>query len=267
MSSYSADVHDFLVLPSVRRNRAFDASWRVDVTGGPVFVPRFQLLISETEAGPWYRVFKDPIPENSVVGIGHEIWTNTPGRFLKLQVIDPGNNVCNETAAMSPTPEMSRVEFLEYRDHLRRENLALEKFTGTPGFLARRIISSCPCPQCSDEILGGAPDSSCPSCLGTGILKGYHPVVPMRADWTTTPKGIGSRKQAGSGISEIQVKGVKILPFPSAANEDIFIDSATRLRYIIKNVQPVVFKVWPVAQVLTLSLLPKKDPAYKIPLR
>ena len=156
---------------------------------------------------------------------------------------------------------MSKKDFLEYRDQLRRENLALEKMTGIAGWIFPRISTGCPCPDCADELHGGAPDSACPTCLGTGTKQGYLAPSKMMLDWSTQVVGSGNRTITQQGPDETELKRIKVLPYPSVAALDVVIDDATRIAYEVRRVDPVVFKVWPVASVLTVVLLSKKDPA------
>lgn len=265
--NYGAVICDFKVTPSVCKSRSFDASWVVEPAPGSVnFTPRFMLQIAETEAGEWKNVFAQPVTVTSIEGVGHKLYSHRPGRFLRLVVKDPSGKNLVVSDPMDPTHTLTRRDYLEYREQIRLENLALNKLTGFNGFLVKKVITECPCPECSDEILGGAPDSNCNVCFGTGIVQGYHCPVPMKADWSSTPKGRGKQKESKMGITEVEVKRIKTLPFPSAAFKDIWIDAASNQRYVVSNPEPVVFKIFPIAQLLTISLLPKTDPAYKIPL-
>lgn len=264
--AFQAQIHDLKVYPSHSRSRAFDVSWRVDPVGTP-FVPRYMVKVAETEMGPWYDALPEPTEETSVQGVGSALLSHSPGRFVLLEVLDPDGRSIQRSSAMSPSPEMSRTEYLEYRDHLRRESLALEKRTGTRGFLIRRVVSECPCPECADPILErGAPDSSCRTCMGTGTARGYHPPIQALLDWSAVMKGSGNRVSTQAGFLEADQRTVRLMPFPSMAAEDIVADRATGLRHIVKRVEPVPFKVWPVAQILSVVLLPKSDPVYRIPL-
>ena len=256
-------IQEFKVFPSYNKSRAFDASWRVGSTDAdmPIEDLRFRLDIAERESGPWLQVGEILQGVSQAYGLAPELWSNTPGRFLRLVVLSPiGTEVAN-SGPFTHGPSMSKKDFLEYRDQLRRENLALEKMTGIAGWVFPRISTGCPCPDCADEILGGAPDSSCPTCFGTGTRQGYLPPTKMMIDWSTKVVGTGNRGIGPQGPEEVDIKRVKVLPYPSVAAMDVIVDDATRIAYEVRKIDPVVYKVWPTASVLTVVMLSKKDPA------
>lgn len=267
-SPYEVVVHHFRTCPSSCRGRALDAYWYVEPDSTyQQFQPKYQLWLGETSTGPWHKVLLEPTEATMVIGIGAKLYSHRPGRYLRLAVLDPQGRLAHLTDPMDPTNGLQRHEFLQYREFVRLENLHLEKVSGFWGYLAKKIITECPCPDCSDEILGGAPDSSCQKCLGTGTIGGYHPAIRLRADWSSTPKSRGGKqKESKVGISEVERRAIKVLPFPIFSYDDVWVDEATGNRYKVLGSDPVNFKVFPIAQVVSISLLPKSDPAYKIPL-
>lgn len=255
----------FKVTPSSIRGRGLDAFWMLEkIDPAATFVPRFNLCVGETEAGPWHKVLSVPTTDGSVIGVSHELFSHRPGRFVRLVVINESDQPIYATDPMDPTHQMGSKDYLEYREQLRLENLALVKQTGTPGYLFKRIITECAC-DCADEILGGAFDSQCPNCYGTGKVGGYHPPVRMLADWSGNPKGTADKqKEDKVGITEVEKRLIKTMPFPHAAYKDIWADAISDVRYEVVTVDPVLYKIFPTAQRILLSLLPKSDPAYKL---
>jgi hypothetical protein len=262
--SYAVNITEFRVTPSCIDGRALDAFWSVEATiGSEQFTPRFSLCIGETENGPWHQVLEEFTSDTAVFGAGSRAYTHQPGRFVCLQVVDPDGNVILTSDPMDPTHGMDRSSYLEYREKLRLENLTLEKFTGVPGYLFKKRITECEC-SCADEILGGAFDSHCPYCYGTGKVGGYHLPLAMKADWDQSPKGRGNQTEQVPGISGVEVKRFKAMPFPTMCYKDIWADGAGDLRYEVTKSDPVLYKIYPVAQIVTVTLLPKTDPAYKL---
>ena len=262
--AYAVKLISFKVTPSSIKSRGLDAFWTVELTeDSDPFVPQYNLCVAETTGGTWYPVLETNTIESSIIGISHELLSHRPGRFVKLVVFDPVGNVLLETDPMDPTHRMKKEDYLEYKEQLRLENLALEKRTGVPGYLFKKIITECKC-DCADPILDGAFDSHCPDCLGTGKKGGYHAPIRMMADWSDTPKGKGNQKETKTGISEVEQKRVKIMPYPQAAFKDVWADSVGRLFYEVVEMQPVLYKIYPTAQLVVVSLLPKTDPAYKL---
>jgi hypothetical protein len=87
----------------------------------------------------------------------------------------------------------------------------------------------------------------------------------MLADWSSTPKGTaGKQKEETVGITEVEQKLIKTMPFPQAAYKDVWADAISDVRYEVVTVDPVLYKIHPTAQRILLSLLPKTDPVYKL---
>lgn len=261
---YEVTLLSFKVVPSSIKGRALDAFWTVERTeDSPVFTPTFNFCVAETASGPWHQVLETPTTDSAIYGIAHELLSHRPGRYVRLVVFDPEDRAIYATDPMDPTHQMRRGDYLEYREQLRLENLALAKVSGFKGYLFKKIITECPC-ECADEILDGAFDSHCPYCMGTGKVGGYHPPVEMMADWSDIPKGKGQQKETKVGISEVEQKIIKLMPYPVAAYKDIWVDSVSRVRYEVVKSEPVLYKIFPTAQRVVISLLPKTDPAYKL---
>lgn len=254
----------FKVTPSAVKARALDVFWTIEKTDlSATFVPRFNLCISENHSGPWLKVLEEPVEAGPVLGVGHKLYSHRPGRFVRLVMVDESGDPVYATDPMDPTHQMNRQDYLEYREQLRLESLALQKKTGTPGYLFKKIITECSC-ECSDEILGGAFDSQCPLCYGTGKVGGYHPPYRMMIDWASSTKGTGNQTEQQQGISEVVRRQIKVMPFPELATKDIIADPVSRTFHEVVKVDPVLFKTFPTARIAVLSLLPKTDPVYKL---
>jgi len=253
------------VFPSFLRHRRFDLSWRVRSDEFDVKTLLFLAESAERESGPWISMMDAPIAGISGAdGAGKDSWTGVPAGFVRVAVFSPSGARLSQSSAFTYGPAMSRREILEYREQLRLENLSLEKFVGVKTLIHHRSALGCKCPECSDEILNGAPDSNCSTCFGTGMKDGYLPSIEMMADWSAEARGSGNQTMGQLGPSEAETRTIRVMPFPSLASKDLVIQSGSGTVWEVSEVSAITWKIWPVARRAVIKLLPKSDPTYKL---
>lgn len=281
------------VVPSAVPGRAFDVFWQAESdTVDPLF---FNVYVGEGPSGPWVPHFSDHLPVSQAIGVGHDIGLMSRNLYASIFVFTSGLSVLefedqlvafedqhlatggdgpDPTGAiarqkiMDPGHQFTERDWIHWREHRRKEALALRHSTGFPGFFLRRRRIAPPCPACSDEILGTKLNinSQCRTCFGTGLAGGFHKPYRILADWKGRPQpGSPSRSNATATREHHDQFAIKTLAHPYEALEgDMWVDAGTGHRYHVGAIEPVLFKVWPVAQIMGLRIIPKTDIAYKL---
>lgn len=118
------------------------------------------------------------------------------------------------------------------RDIIRRNNLLLEKKTGTLCSIHRHRTIGTKCPRCFDPIKGRKKLSNCPDCYNTGILHGYYDPVESYVNFNVLPSAAEL-----AGFSEV-IKGQSIAwlsNYPIVQPRDIIVDRERRWRVVDRN--------------------------------
>lgn len=241
----------------------FSVHWTISTNiPVPLFVPEY----SSIESGEvWTPVVDSPISSMSVNGVGPKKISFSSMPFFRIKVYDSEDNSLKYTS----TPETVKVgqnqhDFLIWREILRRENLGQTKYNGVKGWLLRRREVGAKCTNCIDEILGAQLKSDCPVCYGTGYLSGYFTPQLMYGDWQEGPPYSTSTKLEAVGPSQVRKTVIMTTAFPETNFKDVWVDASTNFRYEIQEQRKNQFRGWPINQMLTLSILPPSDPAYRV---
>jgi hypothetical protein len=198
------------------------------------------------------------------IGVG----PNTPSfsqiPFFRIKVYESQNGGLVYTSRPETVKSsQNQHDFLIWREILRRENLGQVKYNGILGWLLRRREGGAKCTNCLDPILGGEAQSDCPVCFGTGYISGYFTPQQMYADWTGSPHSTSTKLEA-VGPSQVNQLVMMTAAFPETNFKDVWVDSSSNYRYEIQKQRKNQFRGWPINQMLTLSLLPPSDPAYRV---
>jgi hypothetical protein len=263
-----ATITSLQALPSIVPGKVLDLFWDVEVPrSSDPFIPRFRVMCSETETGPWEPDPRGVTTTPFMEGVMNSVQSNTTKGFARLEVLDADGKVVTMSDPMHPAIMSSRQEYLTCRSYIKKENLVLQKKTGADAIVIRKTLYNCPCPECSDGILDSPEDMNCPVCLGTGKFPPYFDPYPIRISLSGSPAHDGNRKMSQNGVSETQQRIGRVTAFPMIQANDIIASHNFSERYVVMDVKPVFYKTFPTARRLVLSLLPASDPVHKIPLR
>ena len=261
-----AKILRFVAVPHYERSYAggFDFNWDVRAGG---FAPTFQVQSQDAEGDPWINVLAQPVVEPYVAGVGPlQLSFQGDGHF-RLQVLNAAANnaVVTQSQPIDARYQLGRGDWLKYREMLRRERLQIERLSGEPAWLLRRIVYGTPCPACVNPITGDVTTSECAACYGTGYVGGYYPAFPLFVDWKKRPPGNTTTARTPNGASEVAASEVIVPAFPRVKFEDIVVDNATNERFNVQASEPVTFRAAPIKQKLGLSRLQPSHPVYQVP--
>ena len=238
----------------------FDLYWDVQSVGfTPTFNPQFS---SSGDANIWNNVNITPVSIYFLKGIGPKRLSFQEDLFFRLQVLN-GSTVVETSVSQVAGQMMNRHDWNIYREMLRREALELNKYTGDPGALLRRIVYGTPCTNCIDETLNDPASTECENCLGTGFEDGYYVPVFSKINWSDQPSAPNNTTLETGGPSEIRVVEAIFPAHPSVKFKDVYVDLATKQRYEIQSAITDEYRGATIRQVVTMSRLPISDPVYQ----
>lgn len=240
--------------------------WTVSTDiASPSFMPEWSF--TEESGGNWNPALEYNTSVMYALGVGPQRLTFSQLPFFRIKVYDSDTgNLVYTSESESVKVTQNQHDFLIWREILRRENLGQVKYNGIPGWLLRRREGGPKCTNCLDPILGGEAESDCPLCFGTGYLSGYFTPQPMYGDWSGEPPYDINTTLEEVGPSQAQAEKPMLMAqaFPETNFKDVWVDSSTNFRFEIQKQRKNQFRGWPINQMLTLSLLPPSDPAYKV---
>ena len=153
------------------------------------------------------------------------------------------------------------------RDVVRKEYLALRKFTGTLGYLLKRREYGVPCTEecCRDWDTGLVKVSTCPLCFGTGFLRGYYDAIPYWVDFSSAESSKDVVQPFGTMAPE--VRAVRCVAYPLLDEYDVWVDADKNLRYVVRKLKDAVaLRSKPMVYTGEFHALPHGRPEYQIPL-
>jgi len=158
-----------------------------------------------------------------------------------------------------------KENYLVMKEIVRLEYLNLKKKGGIHGFLLKRKEWGDKCPTCTGFDMEEVINSSCPDCFGTGILGGYYPGIDYWISISTNNRD-RNINEGGIGTMNPQTRLARGVAYPWVDSGDIWVDSQTNERYIIRKIKheaEIEGKV--IIYSLQLNLLPNTDISMDIP--
>lgn len=160
---------------------------------------------------------------------------------------------------------LSRQQWLEVREILRKETMMLRGFTGTDGFLlkAKRYGTKC---NCMNEDSREVMNSSHLLCYGTGYVGGYH--TPMasffaNADPTTTKEKVAYNEERGT--TKPVTTWARMTGLLPLVHRDAFVATGSDDRYYVHTVREVATRASvPIVYMVELRLAPRSDILYTV---
>lgn len=164
-----------------------------------------------------------------------------------------------ESVPVGPYGVMSRWDWLQAREVIRRFMLLARKKAGVPTLLWRKITTGAKCAVCVDASTGVSLDPDCPACMGTRFMGGYHGPYPSWSSFSAhqSDKTYDPADGGVSGATDIASHAVKSLCQPPARKNDVLVDSNSGRRYIVHTVNSAFeLRRIPIIQSIVVSEAP-----------
>lgn len=248
------------VFPYVAANK-YAIDWDGEGSGPVSFV----VETAPNEVGPWS--FNEEVNSKStVVSVASRNLAHVDDTWFRIGAKQNGKIV----AYSSPTGfsfVMDRVDYLRYREMLRRWDLELKKYVGNKGKLLR-VKTFGEAAKNVNTILGQPIGTEDAEGFGQKFKGGYWPAIDMIVAYSTPTTTADSIQMPNveSGISEQKDSVFFAMPFPIIKPRDIWVNMVSNTRHIVTKIDSIEYANYRVKQVVTVSRLPVTDPVYKVPI-
>lgn len=154
--------------------------------------------------------------------------------------------------------QWTRQDWLAAKEVVRRE-YARTKSGGSRGLLLKRKLWGTVCTECADWSTSEPSNGLCHTCLGTGLVGGFYPPVPLLVDMQANYQ-VG-RRMTDNGLFSAADKVARFAAYPFVSTGDVWAMKDTDDRYVVNEEVAVLceMKSVPVIFQAKLKLLPKTD--------
>lgn len=242
-------------------------TWEIDRTlidPGPYSFQLQQSRGGGANSDDWTDVGPPALDAQYLLDPDKRLWGVSPA--LNYRVVLTTSLATYTSPEVNADGNLSKQEWLDVREVLRKETLMLRRFTGTNGFLlrARRYGARC---SCTDASTYEVNNSSDPVCYGTGVVGGYHPPVPSffcNADPVTVKERVAYNEDRGT-VKPVTTWGRMTGTLP-LVHRDAFVAIGSDDRYYIHTVKEVATRAGvPIVFLVELKLAPRSDVLYTVP--
>lgn len=224
---------------------------------------KFAIENAPNSDGPWTPVddkfyAAGPIkvtPKEKNLSLTYTTW-------FRIKAIE-GTTVTAVSNPFDCNLQVTRQEYLYWKEMVRRWNLELRKFGGDPAIVLRLKTYGEPADNVH-PILGKPIGTEDSSGKGQKFKGGYHTPVAVFGAYGDSSEKKSSVEQHGT--SEVHKIKIWSMPFPLLNTNDIWVDILTNNRYRIESNELIEFRGLIVKQIMSASKLPITDPAYKFSL-
>jgi hypothetical protein len=239
-------------------------TWDIDrqlIDGGP-YVFRLQKSNGSGDASDdWVDVGYPAVDPFYMLDADKRLWGLSP--TVNYRVVLTTAAATYTSPCVNADGNLTRQQWLDVREVLRKETLMLRRFTGVNGFLlkAKRYGTRCSCVDPDSNEVG---NSAHLACYGTGYVGGYHPPVPSffaNTDPTTTKEQVAYNQERGTikpTVTWGRVTGT--LPI---VHRDAFVATGSDDRYYVHTVKEAATRAGvPIVYTVELRLAPRSDILY-----
>ena len=183
-------------------------------------------------------------------------WNKDKNTFYRVRFL-----LGSEWQLSTPTQgigEWIHSDYLKAKEICRLEYLRM-RVAGEAGLLLKRKEWGTKC-DCRDFDTGEIVTSSCRNCLGTGLIGGYYAPISLPVVGQPDKK---ARVQSEKGLSQDDVRMVRVVAYPLVSTNDVWINSNSNERWQIRAIEAVAeIRRIPIVQRLKLHLIPQTDIIY-----
>lgn len=215
------------------------------------FNPKFQVLVSENEAGPWRQVST----------WSHKPYTNFESNddskfgkeFYVLQAMLEDGRIF-KTEPQQVMQKLPRWQYLRWKEITRREWIALDKLYGIESVVFRRRDFGTRCSYCWNERTGKAMRDKCEHCYGTTYEGGYYTGISTLIQYN---QWAGTKQNTYFGKYEPNQLMAWTLNYPTVRPHDIILRLSDFTVFRVEMTQNTTLMTVPTRQIFKLTQLSK----------
>lgn len=236
----------------------FEVSWEVADTTLDILDYTFQVLRSESPAGP----FDDAsVPfQDRYVFVDNVTYVGDRWRFLHyvIRVTHVPSGKVQDFGPITHEPEPDLIA-LELRRHMQ---LLLHEFSGRRCWVLPVRTFGQRCPACWDNRLYKRIKSQCVTCFDTGFARGYmHPIET----WIQIDPSAKSEQTTNVGSMQQSNTTARLGYYPPLKPRDLIVEPENR-RWRVNAVSMTEHVRAPVHQEVQIHEVPQRDIEFSIPL-
>lgn len=236
----------------------FEVSWEVADTTLDILDYTFQVLRSESPAGP----FDDAsVPfQDRYVFVDNVTYVGDRWRFLHyvIRVTHVPSGKVQDFGPITHEPEPDLIA-LELRRHMQ---LLLHEFSGRRCWVLHVRTFGQRCPACWDNRLYKRIKSQCVTCFDTGFARGYmHPIET----WIQIDPSAKSEQTTNVGSMQQSNTTARLGYYPPLKPRDLIVEPENR-RWRVNAVSMTEHVRAPVHQEVQIHEVPQRDIEFSIPL-
>lgn len=236
----------------------FEVSWEVADTTLDILDYTFQVLRSESPAGP----FDDAsVPfQDRYVFVDNVTYVGDRWRFLHyvIRVTHVPSGKVQDFGPITHEPEPDLIA-LELRRHMQ---LLLHEFSGRRCWVLPVRTFGQRCPACWDNRLYKRIKSQCVTCFDTGFARGYmHPIET----WIQIDPSAKSEQTTNVGSMQQSNTTARLGYYPPLKPRDLIVEPENR-RWRVNAVSMTEHVRAPVHQEIQIHEVPQRDIEFSIPL-
>lgn len=176
-----------------------------------------------------------------------------------------GNNKKFYSEPHTVFSDIDRDSWMIIKEIQRKEVLHMRNMAGVPCKLYQVKQTGIKCTHCTSPDTGEILDASCPWCLGTGKIGGYHGPYPCWGKFDVFQRQRTYGESEIGTMTDVRLSYVRLIGNPYIFMKDILVDTSSDRRYRIYKVEPELeIRRIIVIQRLFIDELSPQDVAYRL---
>lgn len=215
---------------------------------------------ADNAAGPWALA---STTSDFHTTVGNPYLPNGDKRYYRVEVRAGDKALQSMPTTWFGDPELSRAEYLQVREMLRRITAGMRAGGGQLAQYRARKTTGPRCKTCADPLTGEPTGGqACPECLGTGFSNPYHKAVPV---WSLfiTGKQLTHRRDSGVAL-KLDERMLRLPAVMGAPQTDDIIGVSNSVYRVVEAPAENAFRDVPISYALKVSKIDNNDPEYAL---
>jgi hypothetical protein len=165
---------------------------------------------------------------------------------------------------ITPTNTLSREDFLQLRELMRREMMQLKLKSGVEIRVYEKARFAVPCAVCRDPVTGDVRSQACPRCYGSGFSPPYYAPYDTWAGFSQAQRSPGFKQEEIANQQDYAFD-LRMIPNPLVHHDDIVVDVKLQKCYFVHDTQAIAeIRRHPAVIQARVKEVPVDHPIYKM---